>query len=161
MLGEQGCMASRAGSFLQLSCVCGGGAAGGATVRTHVSSEGPEARPGVLRDSRQSCCCSDLQPSLDAGSVCRMDFDLHCLPPLSSPGVPGRAIAPSDEEEAGDPQRAALHPRALWAAATSRPESNSFLGPWGSRVSPQARVRRLGLMGTTLRKPPSDQLALL
>lgn len=86
MLGEQGCMASRAGSFLQLSCVCGGGAAGGATVRTHVSSEGPEARPGVLRDSGQSCCCSDLQPSLDAGSVCRMDFDLHCLPPLSSPG---------------------------------------------------------------------------
>lgn len=50
-----------------------------------LSSERPEAKPEVLRDSGQSCC-SDLQPSLDSGSVCRMNFDLHWLPLINSPG---------------------------------------------------------------------------
>lgn len=67
-------------------CVAAGSSGGSFHCRyIPLSSERPEAKPGVLRDSGQSCY-SDLQPSLDSGSVCRVDLDLHCLPPLSSPG---------------------------------------------------------------------------
>ena len=58
------------GSFLHPRCICWG--RGGWTYCQNIPwSERPEARPEVLRDSRQSCSCSDLQPFLDGGSVRR------------------------------------------------------------------------------------------
>lgn len=140
------------------------GGLGGAT-----DLRGLEPDLGFLRDSRRSCGCSGLQPSLDGSSMRQDSQGLSAGWTLAfiasySPGAQGlgQGHGPSRRGRSqtfpcrGSP----CSPGALWAAATSRPVSSFFLGPRGSWVSPQAGVRCPGLMRTRLRKPPSDQLAL-
>ena len=151
------CWASRGGGLrgpasTLAMCVAGGG--GAAAMLAWPCSERPAA--ALTRSLLWMEGVREKTP----GSVFRVD-------PASvashAPGAQGRggARALSCWKEAREPRRAALHTRALWAAATSRPVSSSFLGPQASWVSPQAGVRRRGLMGIGLRKPPSDRLALL